>query len=569
MSAPSREEVNAILERLDALEAEIQSLRQRVAAWTEEAEQPVEEHAADTARSASPPQTTDTAPSHEWHVSLDPQVWLARLGVLLIFLGMAFFFTYAVQQGWLIPVVRIILGLTTGFVLLALGWQRAPRHPHTAALLAGGGLALWYLSWFAAHALYDLVPFAVAFGAATLTTALTYALAWLRFHPSIAVLGIIGGMLTPMVLSSQGGSFFALNAYVLLVLAGGAGIYVRSGSFAVLLAMWTAGWGMYAWQVSTVGDFPRAVVNQRLLVQFSLTAFVLQLWWLPLWRLALTPTRRLAQLAAGAGATIAPLLWIAQTLILWDMSEETAGIVFLGVALTCALMAWGLRDDRSRPYTALAHGITAMFASLPGWALLFNDSPFLLSITITAYTVQAAILHIVAWQRRSTLVALGAHIMTGITALVVWIGFILFGTEIDAADPEVWASLLFIALLVGATRGRGNANMRIAYEIAAHLFTLGWLARETLLLDWGIGSISFLWALVGAVEYGLALANKNRRLYRYGLAVLVVVGIKLLLVDMQAVSLLWRAILFMVLGVLYVALGVLGQRHLGSADTMP
>jgi len=155
--------------------------------------------------------------------------------------------------------------------------------------------------------------------------------------------------------------------------------------------------------------------------------------------------------------------------------------------------------------------------------------------------------------------------MTGLAALVVWIGFILSATDIGAADSAVWASLLFIALLVGARQVRGNDHMRTAYEIAAHLFTLGWLAREALLLDWGVGSISFLWALVGTVEYGLALKQNNRWLYRYGLAVLVLVGLKLLLVDMQAVSLLWRAILFMVLGVLYVVLGLLGQRHLDTA----
>lgn len=555
MPTPTREEVQAVLQRLDALEAELRALRRQVEAWSEttEAEEPPP-----ATPEAAVPETAPTAPQQPF--AFDPQAWLARLGVLLIFLGVGFFFVYAVQQGWLMPVVRILLGLAAGFILLALGWIRAPRHPSTAAVLAGGGLALWYLSWFAAHALYDLVPFAVAFGAATLTTALAYGLAWLRFHPAIAALGVIGGLLTPVVLSSQGGSFLALNAYVLLVLAGGAGVYVRSGSLTVLLAMWSAGWGLYAWQVDTVGAFPAAVITQRLIVQVALTAFVLQLWWLPLWRLARTPARWLAQLGAIVGATFAPILWSVHTFILWDMPDRPAGSVLLGVALTCALLAWGLRNDANRPHAATAHGATALLTSIPAWPLLLNGASYLETVLTIAYTLQAAALHIVAWRRRSTTAALGAHLMTLITGIIVWVRF--FETTLPPFGAEVWASLLFIAMLIAAAQWRGRTEMRRAYEIAAHIFALGWLAREAALLEWGMGGVSFLWALVGVIEYVTALARGHRWLYRYGFALLILVGLKLLILDTQTVALLWRAVLFMVLGGVYVALGVLGQRWL-------
>ena len=143
--------------------------------------------------------------------------WLARIGIVALIIGVAFFLKLAFDNDWIGETGRVVLGLAGGIVLLAAGefWRRS--YPIWAQPLTGGGLAVLYLSIFAAYSLYGLVPALPALGFFFLVTLAAAALA-LRYESAvIAVLGILSGFATPLLLADQLPDQRALLAYVLVL----------------------------------------------------------------------------------------------------------------------------------------------------------------------------------------------------------------------------------------------------------------------------------------------------------------------------------------------------------------
>jgi len=170
-----------------------------------------------TPPSAPSPITHHPSPAFEARVGL---TWINRIGAVTLLLGAAFFFKYAVDNQWIGPAGRVLLGLLAGFALLGLAdrlWHRGQRI--FAQRLSGGGAALLYLSFYAASALYHLLPRPAAFLLLLLTTTTTGALALRYQAQAIAALGLLGGYLTPILLSTGEDRPWFFFTYLLLLSA--------------------------------------------------------------------------------------------------------------------------------------------------------------------------------------------------------------------------------------------------------------------------------------------------------------------------------------------------------------
>lgn len=155
------------------------------------------------------------APAMETRVGL---TIVNRLGVFTLILGVGFFFKWAADNDWIGPVGRVFLGLIVGFTALALAdylWTKGQQV--FAQGVAGGSIAILFLSLYAASGLYHLIPQFVAFALMAAATALCFALALRYTSPAMAVLGLLGGYLTPFLLSPGGDHPWFLLAYVLLL----------------------------------------------------------------------------------------------------------------------------------------------------------------------------------------------------------------------------------------------------------------------------------------------------------------------------------------------------------------
>ena len=147
--------------------------------------------------------------------------WLTWVGALALIIGAGFGFKYAVENGWLDPTRRVILGLVVGLLSFG-GGAFAMRRDYRflGQGLTGAAMGILYMSCFAAHVWYGLIPYEVAFFGMALTTAggLTFAS---RFDSQpTAFLGLLGGFLTPAMLHGATDPFWVLFPYILLLDAG-------------------------------------------------------------------------------------------------------------------------------------------------------------------------------------------------------------------------------------------------------------------------------------------------------------------------------------------------------------
>lgn len=148
-------------------------------------------------------------------------VWL---GALALALAGFYMVKYSIETGLLSPVVRVSMGLVFGLGLLVAGdWLRA--RPHVAngvrisQALSGAGLADLYGVIFAATKLYGLLSPTVGFAGLALVSALGVMLS-LRHGMPIAIMGLLGGFVTPFLIGSTSPSAPLLFGYLYVLLAG-------------------------------------------------------------------------------------------------------------------------------------------------------------------------------------------------------------------------------------------------------------------------------------------------------------------------------------------------------------
>jgi predicted membrane protein DUF2339 len=145
--------------------------------------------------------------------------WATWVGIVAILVGVALFLKWAFDTALLGPATRVALGLAAGFVMLAGGLflHRRRDVPYLSEGLAGGGLGVLYLSLFAAHALYGLVGPTPAFAALFAVTLLGTAVAVASNRLITAVLAVLGGLLTPVLLQVNRADERNLLAYLLVL----------------------------------------------------------------------------------------------------------------------------------------------------------------------------------------------------------------------------------------------------------------------------------------------------------------------------------------------------------------
>lgn len=167
--------------------------------------------------------TMQESPLVRWFVGAHLVI---RVAVVILFFGVAFLLSYAVDQGWLTVETRLIGAAILGAALTILGWRLHNKEGRRtfAVTLQGGGLGIVYMTIFAALRLYALLSPTLAFGLLLLLVALGGGLAVANNALSLAILAMAGGFAAPFLTSSGEGSHIILLTYYLILNAGVVGI---------------------------------------------------------------------------------------------------------------------------------------------------------------------------------------------------------------------------------------------------------------------------------------------------------------------------------------------------------
>ena len=169
---------------------------------------------------ASAAGASPTASRPAWLVWITGGNTLARVGVLLLFIGVAFLVKYATDHVRVPIEVRLAGVALGGIALLALGWRLRLRRQGYAMILQGAGVGVLYLTVFGALRLYGLLPPTAAFALLVCIAALS---AWLAIRQdaiALAAVGVVGGFLAPILTSSNTGSHVLLFSYYAVLNAG-------------------------------------------------------------------------------------------------------------------------------------------------------------------------------------------------------------------------------------------------------------------------------------------------------------------------------------------------------------
>ncbi|MGH3144876.1 MAG: DUF2339 domain-containing protein [Rubrobacter sp.] len=510
--------------------------------------------------------------------------WLNKIGIGLLLFGAAFLFKFSVDQNWITPSVRVGIGLGLGALLVLLGLKVYGDRRTFSHVLLGGGIGVFYITGYAAFQLYGLVPYPAAFAFMVSVTSLALLLSLRQDGPALALIGTAGGLGTPFLLYAGEESVGGLVLYTSLILAGACAIYAYRGWTSLLLTAFAG-----TWTVFFVGfpDFlylqPATSYSDRIAMQLG-TAFA----WVLLWSaasgrevLTTRDPRRFRRPEPGAlvraifteevlrsnapahlVSVVVPLVALCFTWVIWGLEEVSLGWISLGGAGLYASVALLVRRVENGPQVDRAQRLVALVLATLALVLLLDGT-----VLLVALALEAAVLHHLSRRTSDRNLSVGAH------ALSVWVlGWIFirlldstlhFGGGFGPAPSEAGfpfftvtslAELVCIALVLAASLAMVPLRAAVVYRVAAHAALLAWLWQELSPLPNGAAYTTIAWGLYAAGLLVAGLRLDGPSLMRTGMATLFLVVGKLFLVDMAGVEAVWRILLFLGFGSLFLIL---------------
>ncbi|KGQ19607.1 putative membrane protein [Lysobacter dokdonensis DS-58] len=138
-----------------------------------------------------------------------------KIGVLVLFAGVAALLKYATDQGWLNAPIELRLAGVAAVALAALvfAWRKRESNRAFALSLQGGAIGILLMVVFAAFKLYGLMPVGVAFAISIVLVFGAGVLAVLQDAKALAFFAVLAGFLAPLWLSTGSGNHVALFSY--------------------------------------------------------------------------------------------------------------------------------------------------------------------------------------------------------------------------------------------------------------------------------------------------------------------------------------------------------------------
>jgi uncharacterized membrane protein len=366
---------------------------------------------------------------------------LAKIGIVLLFFGVASGLRLAIDHGLLPVPVRLIVTAVASLALIAFGIVKArdARHRVFGLALQGGGFALLYLVAYFMLSRYAMIGQGPAFAAFAALGVGCVALAARQDGPALAVFGLSGAFLAPLL---AGGSaptplplflyFTLLNAFILgvdwfrawrvLNIAGfvftlAVGMawaignyhpphYLVTQAFVILFlaaysampvatvlfrAPGSAGWqdGMLLFGTPLVGGFLQAQLVGDTPYGLAWSALAGSLWYFLLWGLIVRRAVGAPPVIAYAHLGIAAFLATIAVPLAFDAQVTSA----FWAAEGAAVLWYGIRTQRALAQaTGLLMQLAAGVALLLGWPALHRGLPVANDAVLGAALLVAAAL---------------------------------------------------------------------------------------------------------------------------------------------------------------------------------
>gem|GEM_PF-62401 len=175
---------------------------------------------------------------------------ISKIGIIVLIIGVGIGAKYAIDKGWITPIMRIIFGYAVGFSLLGLAVKLKPKYHNFSAVLLSGGMAIMYFITYFAYSLYELIPQSAAFALMVIFTIFTAASAIIYNRQWIAHVGLVGAYAVPFLLSNNSGNYPFLFTYMALINVGILAVSVKKYwkplSYTAFIFTWLTFGGWFA-----------------------------------------------------------------------------------------------------------------------------------------------------------------------------------------------------------------------------------------------------------------------------------------------------------------------------------
>jgi len=500
--------------------------------------------------------------------------WFNYVGILAVTLAVGFFLKYAFDNNWIGPAGRVTLGLIVGASMYPFShWVLRRGYKYYSEGLAGLGAAILYLSIWSGWHYYHLFPQSYAFPLMIVVTAMTVVIAVGRNSERIAVLALVGGLLTPILVSTGQNEEVALFMYLIVLGAAMLGIaWVRK--WRSLVPIQFAGTIVYFW--GWYSDF-YSKTELSPTVLFATAFFAL---------FAALPAVRCARAGELPGEDIAVVLTnafnylIALRLMLWPEYRWALTFGALGLAAV-HLFAERALPRKQTNANRLAHMLYA------GLALTFATLaiPIRLEgkwITI-AFAVEGALLIWSGLRARSLALRVAGLILFAV------VGFRLALIALTEAAPTTfllnerfltlavcaacWLATYFFAEHSDFEPGTGETQLYFFLEIAANFVFVLALSMDvwdlfgrmpSLGIDRGLAqqlALSLLWVAYAVVLLIVGMIRKSASVRWQGLTLLCAAIVKACFVDLLFLTRFYRIISFFILGLVLLVVSFFYQKR--------
>jgi uncharacterized membrane protein len=542
-----------------------------------------------------------SAPAQKSNGSLESRIgsqWFNRIGILAVLIAMSWFLKFAIDNHWIGPLGRVVIGLIAGIALIA--WSERFHHKGYIVFsytLKALGSGILYLSLWAAFSLFHFIPSSLAFAAMIAVTAFNGYMAWLRNAELLALYSIVGGFSTPLLLSTGENHEVSLFTYLLIL------------DIAVLILAILKPWSrlLFAAFTGTVVFVAGWSLRFYTVDQFARTAFFIACFFL---LFAFAP--RLVRTVDESAHTTVPWDRLASVLMplanaalgffafycLLDRPETTWASPWLAVAfaafylLVLRLPARGIVTANSPLFSGLQLTTAIVFLTMAiplkthsrwltiGW--LIEGA----AILWVAHRVELRLLRTLAFlclvlglgslflnnPPASLTPLLNERFATFCVAIAVFVFVALLArnaeTDLNEQETLPWpsvalASALIISVLI---------LVAISWEIHGYWWFVRWRGDWTLMRDYRMYAqftYSAFFMIYGAVLLAFGFW-RNSAFVRWQALVLLAAAIaKVFLGDIGSLSQGYRILSFLALGVLLLAVSFAYQKdwlHLRAAD---
>ncbi|KYC73678.1 DUF2339 domain-containing protein [Heyndrickxia coagulans] len=486
----------------------------------------------------------------DWEYRLG-RVWLPRIFIFVLLLGLIFAFTIVAIAGT--ELIRILLGFGVAAVLYFFGERQIKKQMEAlGTVLLSGAVSVAILTTFAMHVLYGFVPPFIAFIVNLVWIGLGLFLSDRHRSEAMAILTACAGYLVPFLVEGREHAahfviWYETAFYALLLLFAVRKSY--KALFYTASGLWHA--AVFILYINLLINQVGAGISYSVVLG-ALIQHVLLCW--------------VAFYKKGIGEATVPVLFSSFVLTTgWAYStlEEVPGIL-LQASLQHALFNLYLLA------AAVAYGWFAYY----GWEKQNREQ---ISVSISICTVSVVyflyqilpdhVLNLVVYFIVATVaIYLGFHFKAVIQQVIglllyFFTTFQLFSAawirDVFSAETFVWlvvigTMLLFYRMLAAASlKQEGLKNFMIAVNAFFHLVFLTQLAgavAESWSVSLRMMLQSFVWMVYAAAGVALGVWKDNKKIRLAGMILLLITLCKLIFVDMHTVNLFIRTILFIALG---------------------